>query len=634
MIRRRQLLSTVLGGVFIGPELNTTVGEDRRIGQPDRFPMAGMVETADWLIDYTLDIEKDGLATVTVELDGSEIPDSVRLKSEDVTDLEFVSGQDAVEANSGHPSYQWDTTISTSVQFTLQLGQNTHGSTSTAVLDDSIFFMASEINPVTNWSGGRNAVPDVHRVRIQPPGDWNVAAPGKRNGTNTFDLFPKRAYVTQLRELFAVGDFTVHTGSVDGTEVRVVALPSTEPPPMDDFLSILEDVQPIIERHFGEEVTYPRLGIVVTLDIGGGPGGMARNNSFHVTDTEAQATESIYDLQTGMNVPLHEYVHTFHRFRNPDWQAEGQASWIDRLSLYESGHISESELRTMFQNRTERRSQPKDAPANESTHTKGSLIYAALDMDIRARTDGQEDIGSYLPLVNDQRGDPRGQNPPALIDRTEALTALYKVTSVDYTDFFERYVDSAEYPDEVESDEFSVTDPQPVEFAAFEYATTRSPSEELFVDEELTMTIEICNVGTVTGQRTLEIKIRDDMVATTDVELEPDESTTLTFDYSFPSSGTYHLTVNEVPIEPVSVETKSTPTATPTATPLPTPTDTPTPTSTEPPDSKDEMTAQTTDTDVSPTAEAESPGFGITTAIAGIGSVLGYYLYKSKDKDP
>lgn len=157
-------------------------------------------------------------------------------------------------------------------------------------------------------------------------------------------------------------------------------------------------------------------------------------------------------------------------------------------------------------------------------------------------------------------------------------------------------------------------------------------ADELIVGKELPFTVEIANGGAIEARRTMDIMLGDEHVTTTELELAPGGSTTVTFETTVWEPGTYRLTVDEVPIHTLAVEEQATPTPTATPSPSPTPAETATPTSTETMVSERDSTPQTTVPDTSPTAEAESPGFGILTAAAGIGSILGYYLYQNQDE--
>lgn len=82
------------------------------------------------------------------------------------------------------------------------------------------------------------------------------------------------------------------------------------------------------------------------------------------------------------------------------------------------------------------------------------------------------------------------------------------------------------------------------------------------------------------------------------------------------------MSVSGLPIHSVTVGAEETPTPTPTATPTatePEPTPTPGPT---------ELHTQTTAPAPDATESPGQPGLGVISAIAGLGSALGYLLYR------
>lgn len=125
---------------------------------------------------------------------------------------------------------------------------------------------------------------------------------------------------------------------------------------------------------------------------------------------------------------------------------------------------------------------------------------------------------------------------------------------------------------------------------------------------------------------TVTFVIGTETAATTDVELEPGKSTTVTFEHTFEAPGTYTLRVNEIPIETITVEAAETQTASPTATPTETPTVTAS-------DDTSGATPTAAGTDTPPETETETPGFGLVTAVTGIGSAVGSLLYRNEDDD-
>lgn len=550
MVTRRMFLSVAPGLALVGSWDGELRGGTNHGWNVDTRATPSIHTVADWRIQHTIDVSKDGIATVSTELSGDEIPRVVSLNRKHSTNVEILDGKDALTAGGG-PFYRWDTSTQTAIEYAAELG---HMNTS-FVGSRSVSFRGRELMLVKNWDGGRDAVPKNRLVTINPPDDWSVASPGIERGTNTYELAPDAWHHDMIKEFFAVGDFTVRTASVDGAELRLVALPAAEPPDMDELESVLANVLPVVADLFGDTVTYPRLGIIGPIEINGGvAGGTGNSHSFSVTDTTAPETAEIYN-DRGMSVHVHELTHTFHRFSSPHWHQEGQAVYVAKLGLFEAGEISEDTFKSVFQNRIEKGgNQPKDALPSESASKQGGMIYAGLDMDVRARTDGAEDVGSYLSRVNDQRSD---RNAPPTISREDSIEALREITGVDYTPFFERFVDTPDYPRNVLGDRFSLTDPVTTWGFDFEIASVDAEETTIQEGEEGTVSATIRNASEYWGTDYVDLVVDDEVVDSEKIALDPGATGTVEFVDSFERPGEYSIDVDGASAPAVSVEGRS-----------------------------------------------------------------------------
>lgn len=617
MLRREFLFALATGSVLGPPATNGP-----RTPRMSPVSESGSPERGDWYPHHTVDIEKDGRATVSLALRGHDPPEEVKVINKWVKDLEFTSGEEALTLYDSGNLWPWDTTVSDTLEYTLSLGHHgpNAGSFSTTVRDSAVLSATNEILPLIDWKGGNDQLPSSHRYTVNPPGDWSVALPGTLHDSNTFEGEPRRHFVRFPTNHFVVGDFSVHSSTNEAVDARAIALPSAEGPSGKELLSLLEDTIPVLESRFGEETTHGRLGIVVPAEVE--EGGQALDQSFLLNERNS------LDGRTH-SVAVHELAHTFQRFGGPGWHQEGMVSYLANLLLNEVDRISAADFYERLRKYTTGPDRftvgpPYDVPAAEEPYKKGAGVYAALDSDVRARADGEADIGAFIAGVNDQRGDGR------VIDRSEALTTLYSVTGIDYSDFFTRFVDGTEFPSEILDEDFSITDPEPIGFAAFKYPEVRLSPSSPTAGETLSVSIDIANVGAIAGTRTLEFAIGGRTTATADIALDPDEKTTVTFDHTPGSPGSHHLSVSGLPIYSITVRSQETPT--PTSTPSPTPTTTQTDTEAEnnPTTSPTAMRTPTTGHKPETTDTPGQPGLGIISAIAGIGSVVGYLVCRDK----
>lgn len=493
-------------------------------------------DKADWMIHYTVDVAKDGRATISLTLQGSEIPGWVRFRKQRTKDMEVRNGQEAL--SEGDYSFKWDTSVTKTVEYAVQLGHLKLVNTQMAVLDESVIFRDRELGPVGSWEGGMDALPTEHRLTFDPPTGWSVISPGREVDSDTYDIYPSIRIDNAIRDLFAVGNFSVETKTVGGSEIRATELPSADGPSVSEALSLMAKAQPAIEEFFGEQSTYPKAAVIVPTEVHPG-GGFARDNSFVVSDNRP-----LYDVDSGFSHVIHELAHTWQRFGSPPWQVEGPIGWHPIRTLYEIGEISEAEMRQMLQSRGtksgSREGDPITLPANGSRHRKGAAVAAALDIDIRARTDGTADIDAFVSRINDQRFDPDYR-----IDRDEELAALEDVTGVDYTEFFDRFVDGDEYPMAVLADDFSVDSPATVWGSGFQLSAFEVSPSEVRPGDPVTVTVDVTNLGDASGRSTVQLYVDDRAVESRAVNLDPDETTTVEFELSFDDPGRRLIRVNE-----------------------------------------------------------------------------------------
>ncbi len=364
-------------------------------------------------------------------------------------------------------------------------------------------------------------------------------APGKQVDTNTYDLYPNRNQFQRPFDMFILGDIDVrHVTDVD-PEIRFVELPSADGPDQDELIHVLVQGQQLLEDYYGIDTQSSRLAFVPPPEVE--PSGATMGGDA----IAIHANQALDDAKQGF---LSEQVHTYERFREPNWQFEGQTTWLMMLLMYDMGEFTKQQLLDEFHNDV--RTHEVTVPAADSVYDKGRAIMGAIDVDIRARTDKNADIGNYLRRTNDQR-----LVRDNLLSRSKQLAALFDITGVDYTDFYERFVGGTDYPQEVFSDAFSVTDPEPIEsFAAFEYPAIEETTEEVILGESWGLDLEVNNIGNKAGGQTIELFVGQTSVDSTEVNLQPGESTTVTFEHTFDDISDHEIRVPPAYRETITVE--------------------------------------------------------------------------------
>ncbi len=414
------------------------------------------VEYRDWSVDTVAEIDPDGSAVVTKTVSGSELPrDGVEIDPSDSEVREILRGSDVLELRGGdYPVYTWKPSDGDQVSFRVQLGVM-HRDGKNGVFDDGVLLGTKELLPLSARSGPTsNDRPTTHRYEILPPNGWDVAAPGHNTGENTYELEPVVVQGNAPDEYLAVGDFDVAERRVDGMTVRAAVFSGTSPPhTASEMAEFLAEITPTLHDQFGRDGSeeLPRLGLVTPA--GYEPGGTARGHSFI-----ANERRGFYNVGEGRSLYAHEYTHTYQRhYSSTGFFSEGIPSYLQNLTLLDADVITVSEFRELFRRWvTTPRFQlgsPILTPATDDGYYKSAAVFAALDLDIRARTDGDADITDFITAVNDQSFD-RDAEYPYGISHREALAALKEITGHDYSAFFDLYVTGDAYPVEVLADDY------------------------------------------------------------------------------------------------------------------------------------------------------------------------------------
>jgi plastocyanin len=161
---------------------------------------------------------------------------------------------------------------------------------------------------------------------------------------------------------------------------------------------------------------------------------------------------------------------------------------------------------------------------------------------------------------------------------------------------------------------------------AFKEAFTVNPNEPEFVLREvdlsttetvvgqpITVRATVKNGGTGPGELPVTLRANGEVIATTSVTLEVDETEAVSFEHVFEEPGSYDLEMNDRSMGTISVEPE--PTATPEFTGAPG-------------DTKSRTESKPTATEA-----PGQPGFGIISTLAGLGSTIGYLVYRTGDED-
>lgn len=128
----------------------------------------------------------------------------------------------------------------------------------------------------------------------------------------------------------------------------------------------------------------------------------------------------------------------------------------------------------------------------------------------------------------------------------------------------------------------------------FSVADTQISSHEVAPGESVIMTVSVKNIGNGAGTYNLKLTVKGKQVEQRHIDIEPGSQKEVTFRITFDEVGQYRLAINGEELTEISV-------------------------------SERETSMDWTD--------VKTPGFGVTSAIGGIGGAMGYILYRNRDSN-
>lgn len=412
----------------------------------------GSHDNQSWEIAYEIDVESSGMATVTVSTNRSV--GNVQLSRRSATNLSFVAGESAVEVKNER-QYRWNTTARQSITYRVQLGQYGKGS---GIEERFVAFRIWELVPVTYWGYEMRA--PQWRFTLTGPEGWEPIMDGRRVDSNTFVMPPDRR-TGWPKDHAAIGDMTVYEWTVDDEVYRVAKAPTSRGPAIERVTHLVNRTAPVIRSYMGSNDTRPKALIVATRTIE--RGGVAKHHTAVFGDLSP-----LYRVSEGRAVYTHEMTHMYQEWGETyksgvgDWGKEGSATYLQHYALWQGGLINESQFKRSLRvsvtgwEGEDNIGKVPVASANDEPYDKGALVWAALDLDIRARTGGNQTLAAVFERVNFQTED---SNQGRALSRAELLESLETVTGKDYSEFYHNYVNQTVVPSVIFTSNYSLSDP-------------------------------------------------------------------------------------------------------------------------------------------------------------------------------
>lgn len=393
------------GADGVGAPAGTTVGGVGSMGEAARGPTAGASAAASLpSVEGIRAVGTIGTATPQTAAPGSAPGVSIAVERVEPTtlairvsydvpasvrDLRVVTGETDIDGTEGFERCEsnrlcWDEST-TEPTFSVRYDLERYAGTPTGIVNDSAAFVPA---------------PRLYTV-------WQT--PENRR---TAPLFAKRRYAAYdiATEGTVLANAMVFQGSHteyertagDGTTFRLVVPEGTRlGPARERLLDALSNASRELDTGGGNREVI----VVALADTPGatefGLAGATVGNAYW-----ARAGSPLESVQ---NVWLHEYVHTRQRFadrdRGMEWFVEASAEYYAARLAYELDLVSGLEYEWEFKSRRVTASDSTLAePATWKRPTvpyrKGALVLAALDTEIRNRTDGEHTLEDVLRRLN------------------------------------------------------------------------------------------------------------------------------------------------------------------------------------------------------------------------------------------
>lgn len=257
-------------------------------------------------------------------------------------------------------------------------------------------------------------------------------------------------------------------------------------------------------------------------------------------------------LDEPSNVWLHEYVHTRQGYGTADsgrWTMEAAAEYYAAALSLELDYVDFRQFQQYlgYGERDPWRDAVLATPstwASGANYLKGSLVWGELDRRTRLATDHSAAMQDVLWSLNSQDGD---------VTNEDVVDAVRSTSTDSVADAARRFTTTDATPGMWSSGEHSTAfgvEPPRMTYEADEYRVTGPFRNEtfqepptLYVSETLTVTATVTNEGGTRGDYDARLDGRTGTLADASGSLAGDETTTLAFQHTLASAGTYNLTL-------------------------------------------------------------------------------------------
>jgi len=276
-------------------------------------------------------------------------------------------------------------------------------------------------------------------MKINVPDNWKIYTPYPEDTPGEFDATGITSHM-RPRDFIVIGNpesiRVVQEQRVD-TNFTVVAV-NTETINAQELVNYLADLNSVYSKLISG--TPPVVFTVVVPDPMRRHGGETRDVSLLISDDNPFP----FDLSWGSSTWAHEFFHLYQKYyARESWLKEGVAYYYQFYGPFRAGYMKADEfLKVLIKTIAERGNKNAILAKNQDIYFKGSLVTLALDIKIRQDSQGNYSFDDVLRIVNTDFAQEYISTP--------RLNLIIKsLTGKSYNDFFKRYIESSEYPNEV-----------------------------------------------------------------------------------------------------------------------------------------------------------------------------------------
>lgn len=361
------------------------------------LPLAAFgADAGDYRVEWTVALAAGvDSARVTLALDDAAAVERVSFEYDPERFADFEA--DAGELDVADERIVWEpgaeaATLSYRVKITRARANSNQDESYDALITDTwALFRGERITPRIRVQAEDGAESRA-RLRFELPERWNVntAWPVDQGASELVYLLddPDRDF-DRPRGWFMVGRLSVQRAHVGKDTLFSIASPLNSGVDKMSWLALVSLVWPELEKAFGK--VPPKL-LMVSGDDPLWRGGLSGPNSFFFHGSRRAISEN------GTSPLFHELAHVITRISgdfNDDWIAEGIAEYYGIELLYRAGGYDAEMRAEVMGDLTEWALEADVLRARSSNGpitAKAVLMFDALDREIRAETDGEENL--------------------------------------------------------------------------------------------------------------------------------------------------------------------------------------------------------------------------------------------------